>query len=94
MIADAGPKLEKNTAPAVPCMEKDDGRWKPQAGATSTEEQSDSEYRAACERVKRQHEEQIAEKREVRSFHFGLVHKPISIQEALRIPEAKAAVVK
>ena len=26
------------------------------------------------------------------SFHYGLVHKPISIQEAMETPEAKAAV--
>ena len=28
------------------------------------------------------------------SFHNGPVHKPVSFQEALKIPEAKAAVDK
>ena len=33
-------------------------------------------------------------KRVCGSFHCGLVHKPVSIQEALKIPDAKAAVDK
>ena len=49
----AGARLKlskKGAAPAMPCIEKNDSRGKPQAGATSldaTEEQSDSEkYRS------------------------------------------------
>ena len=38
--------------------------------------------------------EHIAEKGCVGSFHCGLVHKPGSIQEAMKIPDAKAAVDK
>ena len=36
----------------------------------------------------------IAEKGYVGSFHYGLVHKPVSLHEAMKIPEAKAAVDK
>ena len=36
----------------------------------------------------------IAEKGHVGSFHYGLVHKPVSIQEALQRTEVKAAVDK
>ena len=42
-------------------------------------------------KVKRLHMDHIAEK-DVGSFHCGLVHKPVAFQEALKIPEAKAAV--
>ena len=44
--------------------------------------------------MKRQHVGNIAEKGYVGSFHCGLVHKPVSFQEAMMIPEAKAAVDK
>ena len=46
VYADARLKLEKDTALALPCMERDDSRAEPQALATSidaSEEQSDSE---------------------------------------------------
>ena len=43
--------------------------------------------------MKRQHVEHIAEKG-VRSFHYGLVHKPVPVQEALKIPKTEAAVDK
>ena len=33
-------------------------------------------------------------KGDVGSFHCGLVHKPVFIEEAMKIPEAKAAVDK
>ena len=46
----------------------------------------------ACGKVKRQHMVHIAEKEYVGSFHYGLVHKPASFQDALKFPEAKAAV--
>ena len=36
----------------------------------------------------------IAEKTYVGSLHYGLVHKPISVPETVKIQEAKAAVVK
>ena len=36
----------------------------------------------------------IAEKEYVGSFHYGLVHTPVSIQETMKIPEARAAVDK
>ena len=58
VIADARLKLEKETGPAVPCIEKEDSRGKPQAVATSidaSEEQSDSENTGACGKVKGQH---------------------------------------
>ena len=47
-----------------------------------------------AENVRRKHMDHIAEKGHVGSFHYGLVHKPVSIQEALQKPEAKAAVDK
>ena len=40
--------------------------------------------------MKRQHMEHIAEKG-ARSFHYGLVHKPVPVQEALKIPKTEAA---
>ena len=46
VIADARLKLVKDTAPALPCMVREDSRGKPQTCATSTnarKEQSDSE---------------------------------------------------
>ena len=47
---------KRDVAPAVPCIEKDDSRAKPQAIATSIDgsaEQSDSENTRACGKVKR-----------------------------------------
>ena len=52
------------------------------------------EHAGACRTVKRQHMDHFAEKTFVESFHYGLVHKPVSIQEAMKIPEAKTAVDK
>ena len=43
---------------------------------------------------KRQHIDRSAEKGKEGRFQYGMVHKPVSIQEALKIPEAKAAVDK
>ena len=65
MIADARLKLEEGTAPALPCIEKEDRRGKPQVGATSIDarkEQSDSENTGACGKVKREQNDHIAEK--------------------------------
>ena len=53
MIADARLKVEKDTAPAMPCVEKGDSLGKPQAGATPSddnEEQSDSENKEDAEK--------------------------------------------
>ena len=47
-----------------------------------------------CGNVKRKHMDHIAEKGYVVSFHYGLVHKSVSIQEGMKIPDAKAAVDK
>ena len=45
--------------------------------------------------MKRQHVDRIAEKRVCGKISLiCLVHKPVSIQEAMKIPEAKAAVDK
>ena len=52
------------------------------------------ENTGACGRVKRKHVDHIADIRYVGSLHYGLVHEPVSVQEALKIPEAKAAVDK
>ena len=46
----------------------------------------------ACRKVKRQHMEHSAEKSSVGRLHYGLVHKSVSIQVAMKIPEAEAAV--
>ena len=78
-------------------MEKGDSLGEPQAGATpidDNEEETDSEHERACGKVTRQHLEHIAERGYVGSFHCGLGHKPGSIQEAMKIPDAKAAVDK
>ena len=79
----------------MPCVEKNDSRGEPQAIVTSIdagEEQSDSEYTRACGKVKRHYMGHIAEKGYVGSFHCRLVHKPVLIQEAMKRPEAQAAV--
>ena len=45
--------------------------------------------------MKRQHMDHIAEKTVCgKFFYYGLAHKPVSIQEAVKISEAKAAVDK
>ena len=44
--------------------------------------------------MKRKHMDHIAEKGYVESFHYGLVHKLVSIQEGMKIPDATAAVDK
>ena len=65
MTADARLKLVKDTAPALPCMVREDSRGKPQTCATSTnarKKQSDSENTGACGNVKRKHMDHIAEK--------------------------------
>ena len=87
VIADARLKLEKDTAPALPCCEKDDRRGKPQAV-----ELSDPENTGARRSVKRQHTDHIAEY--LGSLHYSLGHNPVSVQEAVKIPDAKAAVDK
>ena len=95
VIGDARLKLEKDTALLLPSIEKDDSRGTLQALVTSidvSEERLDSENAGACGRVKREHMDHIAEKGYVGSFHCGLAHKPVSMQEATKIPEAKAAV--
>ena len=72
-------------------------RGEPQAVATSndgSEEPSDSENTGACWKVKWQHMDHIAEKLYAGCFHNGLVHKPVSIQEAMKIPKAKVVVNK
>ena len=54
MIADARLKIEKDNALALPCIEKNDNRGKPQAIVTSvdaSEEQSDSENPGSCGRM-------------------------------------------
>ena len=89
--------LKKGTALALPCTEKNDSRGEPQAGRNSidaSEEQSVSENTGACWKVKRQRMGHIAEKGYVRSFLLGLVRKAVSIQEALKIPEAKPHWIK
>ena len=66
VIADARLKLEKDTASAFPCTEKEDSRGKPRAVATSmgaSEKQSDSKSTGACGKVEGQHVDHIAEKR-------------------------------
>ena len=75
----------------MPCIAREDT----QAVVTSvdaSEEQLDSEHTGACGKVKLQHMDHIAEKRCVGSCHCGSVHEPVSIQEAMKVPDAKAAV--
>ena len=92
MIADARLKLAKDTARTMPCIEKHDSGGESQAVATSIDaSESDS---GACRTVKRQHLDHIAEKGYVGSFRDGLEHKPVSVQEAMEIPQAKAAADK
>ena len=55
-----------------------------------SEEQSDSENTVPCGKVKRQHMDHIAEKGYVGSFHNGLVHKPFSFQEVMKIQKSES----
>ena len=73
-----------------------DSRREPQAIVTkvdASEEQSGSENTGACGKAKRQQMDHIAEKY-VGICHYGSVHELVFIQEALKIPEAKATVDK
>ena len=60
----------------------------------ASEEQSDSENPGACGKVKRQQMDHVAEEGYVGSCHYGQVHEPVSIKEAMKIPAAKAVVDK
>ena len=42
--------------------------------------------------MKRQRMDHIAGKRFAGRLHCGMVHKPVCVQEAMKIPEAKSAV--
>ena len=69
----------------------------PRAIVTSvdaTGEQSGSENKGACGKVKRQRMGHIAEKGFLGSCRCGSIHEPVVIQEVLKKPEAKAAVDK
>ena len=55
---------------------------------------NDSVNTEACGKVKPQHMDHIADKGCVGSCHHGLEHKPVSVQEATKIPEAKSMVDK
>ena len=46
------------------------------------------------EKMKRQHMDHIAETGHMVNYHVRLVHKPVSVQEAMEMPEAKAATDK
>ena len=79
----------------MPSIEKDDSRGEPQAVATSidaSEEQSNPETTEHAGEVKRQQMDHIAEQGHVESVHDRLVIKPITVQEAMKTPETKAAV--
>ena len=97
VMADARLKLEKETSPTMPCSVTEDSRGTPHTCTTSIhvcEEQSDSENTGARGKVKRQPYGPHCRKKYVGSFHFVLVHKPVKIQEAVKIPEGKADVNK
>ena len=102
VITHARLKLGKTLLLALPRTEKNDFeesfRQLHLQFIDASEEQSHSENTGACGKVKRQHLDKIAEYRCLGSFtlacHFGLVHKPVSFQEAMKIPQAKAAVGK
>ena len=97
VLTDARLKLDKDTGPAMQCIVREDSRGNPQTCRISThahKEQSDSENTEARGKVQRTLVDRTAERGYVGSLHYGLVHKAVSIQEALKIPEAKAAVDK
>ena len=82
---------------AMSCIKKDDSRGKPQAVATSVDA---SEEQTSFRKYRSIRKSEAAtyvphrRKRYVGSVHYGLVQKPVCIQEALKIPEATAAVDK
>ena len=80
--------MEMDAVRVNPCMQK-------ATGATSivaSDERSDSPNPGSCGKVNRQHMDHIAEPRHVGSFHHCLAHKQISVQEAMKMPEFRAAV--
>ena len=96
MTADVRLNLEKRHC-SLPCIETNDSRGEPQAFVSSVdarEEPSHAQHAGACGKGERQHMDHIAEKGHVGSFQNGLVHEPVSHQEAMKIPEANAAVDK
>ena len=77
----------------MPCIAREDTQAVVTSGDTS-EEQSDAENTGTGGKVKRQQMDHIAEKGYVRSCHYGPLHVLVFIQEAMKMPDAKAAVVQ
>ena len=78
----------------MPCIPRDDSKEELRARSTLMEAFSGApvaDNERACDR---KHLDRISEKGYVGSFQYRLVHKPITIQEAMRIPEATAAANK
>ena len=97
VIAQARLKLDKDSALAMPCIGMN-GKSSGQHEATLTSidastGQTHPGDKGACGKVK-QHVDHIAGEGYVSSFRYGLVHRPIHIQEALKISGAKAAINK
>ena len=94
VMADAPLNLENGTASAMPRIVREDIRGNPQS-CTSTyvrKEQSDSENTGACRKSEAKTYGTHWKKGCVGSFRYGLVHEPVSVHEAMKIPGAKAAV--
>ena len=97
VIADARLKLEKHIALAVPCFVREDSRGKPQTCTTSIDASKDSirfrKYRSMRKSAATTYGPHRRE-RVCGEVSFGLVHKPVSIREAVKISEWRAAVDK
>ena len=101
-IKNARKKLEKQVAPAMPCKTSKNS----QHGVTRRKsneiksklacilEVSESTRLRVGESLPIHHEDHIAGKGDTSLQHYNLVHKFIPLPQAMKIPEAKAAVDK
>ena len=90
--ADACLQVDKDKVPTMPCFPK-----RRQQRATScarlVSKSTPGHQRQTVKRAYVQREmNQISVKEHMGRFHYGLVHMPITVQEALKIPEARAVV--
>ena len=86
--------MEKDTVPSMPCVAVDDSQRKPKANLiriTAEQGQAIPKNKGACGQVK-QHMDHVTDKCYWGTFHNDMVHWPISIPDAVRIPGATAAV--
>ena len=101
-IKNARKKLETPMAPAVPCKTSKKSTHGETRGKTNEFkskfacilEVSESARKRTEESLPNRHEDHIAGKGDISLQHYNLVHKFISMRQAMKISAAKAAVYK